>query len=101
MTAYQSVHATTDPFANVANTWFPMYNSPKYQDVPEAAMDKTDVQPFVFVSNWSIAEGGGTVTWGDVEATGTVIPEPATIIIWSLLGGLGIGFGYWRRKRAA
>ena len=29
------------------------------------------------------------------------IPEPATIIIWSLLGGLGIALGVWRRKRAA
>jgi hypothetical protein len=27
------------------------------------------------------------------------VPEPATIVIWSLLGGLGIAVG-WRRKRA-
>ena len=29
------------------------------------------------------------------------IPEPSTLIIWSLLGTLGIGLGWWRRKRAA
>jgi hypothetical protein len=29
------------------------------------------------------------------------IPEPSTLIIWSLLGSLGIGFGWWRRRKAA
>jgi hypothetical protein len=28
-------------------------------------------------------------------------PEPATIIVWSLLGMVAVGFGVWRRKRAA
>jgi probable HAF family extracellular repeat protein len=28
-------------------------------------------------------------------------PEPSTFIVWSLLGGLGIAVGWWRRKRAA
>ncbi len=30
-----------------------------------------------------------------------VIPEPSTLIVWSLLGALGICFGWWRRKRSA
>jgi hypothetical protein len=29
------------------------------------------------------------------------VPEPATIIIWSLLGCLGISISWWRRKKAA
>jgi hypothetical protein len=29
------------------------------------------------------------------------IPEPATMIVWSLLGGCGIAVAMWRRKRAA
>jgi len=29
----------------------------------------------------------------------SVIPEPSTLLIWSLLAGLGIGVGWWRRKR--
>jgi hypothetical protein len=29
------------------------------------------------------------------------IPEPSTVIIWSLLGGMGIGIGWWRKKKAA
>jgi len=32
------------------------------------------------------------------NAPGTVIPEPATLLIWSLLAGLGVGVG-WRRTR--
>ncbi len=29
----------------------------------------------------------------------TIIPEPATVIIWSLLGMLGFSVGWWRRRR--
>ena len=31
----------------------------------------------------------------------TIIPEPSTFIIWSLLGALGLTFGWRRRRRAA
>ncbi len=31
----------------------------------------------------------------------TVIPEPSTLIIWSLLGALALTVGWWRRRRAA
>jgi hypothetical protein len=29
------------------------------------------------------------------------VPEPSTLIIWSLLGSLGISIGWWRRRKAA
>jgi len=29
------------------------------------------------------------------------VPEPTTLIIWSLLGGLGITIGWWRRRKVA
>lgn len=35
-----------------------------------------------------------------VEA-GAAVPEPTTIIVWSLLGSLAIGLGWWRKRRAA
>jgi hypothetical protein len=28
-------------------------------------------------------------------------PEPSTLIVWSLLGICGLGYGWWRRRRAA
>jgi hypothetical protein len=37
------------------------------------------------------------VYWFSHDAT--IVPEPATIAIWSLLGGAGIALGLWRRKR--
>ena len=27
------------------------------------------------------------------------IPEPSTLLVWALLAGLGIGVGWWRRKK--
>jgi hypothetical protein len=32
--------------------------------------------------------------------TYSAIPEPSTLVIWSLLGTLGITVGWWRRKRS-
>ena len=29
------------------------------------------------------------------------IPEPSAIVIWSLFGGVAIGLGWWRRRKAA
>jgi len=31
----------------------------------------------------------------------TPIPEPSTLIIWSLLASLGMGLGWWRRRKRA
>ena len=31
----------------------------------------------------------------------STIPEPNTLVIWSLLGTLAIGLGWWRRRKAA
>jgi hypothetical protein len=28
-----------------------------------------------------------------------IIPEPTTLLVWTLLAGLGIGCGWWRRKK--
>lgn len=30
-----------------------------------------------------------------------VVPEPCTLIIWSFLGALAIGIGWWRKRKAA
>jgi hypothetical protein len=35
---------------------------------------------------------------GDINP---VVPEPASLAIWSLLGGVGIAVGQWRRRRRA
>ncbi len=45
--------------------------------------------------------GGGTTGDIDIDSIliqGTVIPEPATLLVWSLLAGLGVSLGWRRRK---
>jgi hypothetical protein len=36
-----------------------------------------------------------------IAAAAPLIPEPSTLIIWSLLGALGISAAWWRQRRAA
>jgi hypothetical protein len=48
--------------------------------------------------------GGTTSTddhvyWDNLSLTMAVIPEPSTLLIWSLFAGLGIAVRRWRRKR--
>jgi hypothetical protein len=37
---------------------------------------------------------------GVMTLTATPIPEPATIVVWGLLGVVAAGYGVWRRRRA-
>ena len=47
-------------------------------------------------SGWSLSSQIG----GNITGLSDVVPEPATIIIWSLLGlGSWLGLGVWRRRR--
>lgn len=47
---------------------------------------------------------GGAIIFGDEDGNPVdpfaIVPEPGTLAIWSLLGGLGI-VGAWRRRRVA
>ncbi len=52
-----------------------------------------------------ISLDGGTTNWtaatGPLEVSGSSVPEPTALIVWSLLGSLGIALGWWRRRKAA
>jgi hypothetical protein len=37
----------------------------------------------------------------DVSLTSTTVPEPTTLIVWSVLGGLGLAVARWRKRKAA
>ncbi len=37
----------------------------------------------------------------EFEVSNSAVPEPATVVIWSLLGALGFTFGVYRRRKAA
>jgi len=46
-------------------------------------------------------DGGSFTLSGTAAPTVSHAPEPSALIIWSLLGVLGIAIGRWRRKRQA
>ena len=46
-------------------------------------------------------EYGHTGVFGGSVTVAHTTPEPASVIVWSLLGGLGISVGWWRRRRKA
>jgi hypothetical protein len=50
------------------------------------------------ISGSGTSRAGISVDDAFVTGTQTIIPEPSTFIVWSLLGGLGI-IGWWRRRR--
>jgi hypothetical protein len=46
----------------------------------------------------------GGLNYGTIEVftiAGAAVPEPSAWILWSLLGGVGIGLSWWRRRKAA
>ncbi len=58
------------------------------------------VTPPVSLTQWvSLTHGASGVSSFNAELT--IIPEPATIVIWSLLGSLGIVVAWRRRRKAA
>ncbi len=46
---------------------------------------------------------GTDLVWDDVklDASSSPVPEPTTLIIWSLLGTFALTFGWYRKRRAA
>lgn len=67
---------------------------------------------------WNGGSGpAATDNWGDYGTSGEAglngelptgyvvefnpVPEPATLIVWSLLGGVAVTLGWWRRRSAA
>jgi hypothetical protein len=95
-------YGTDAPFTYT--NWYPSEpdNSYRGTGTPEDALqfyDRTwDSHPGSWndYPSWAVT-GGYVVEYANNPDNGTV-PEPSTLIVWSLLGGLGIALG-WRRWR--
>ncbi len=46
-------------------------------------------------------DGGNTFTIDNFEFGTSTVPEPTTLVVWSLLGSLALGLGWWRQRKAA
>jgi hypothetical protein len=98
-TRYWIEVGTTDP-SSVATWGFstdlsgPLVPADEYSAVYDWYFDGT----WYLFANSDYALGGGPY---EMKVSGSEIPEPATIIVWSLLCLVAAGYGVWRRKRAA
>jgi hypothetical protein len=55
---------------------------------------------YLIAQLWIDTGNTGSLVRANYDITGASVPEPGTMIIWSLLGLTATGFGRWRRKRA-
>jgi hypothetical protein len=108
------------PVAIPSDTWFNIVLAVK----PVGSFSTADVfingsnvgEVTGFLPPWD--ESGQYTLIGDGESFGTwpmygsmydvriyegdaAIPEPSTLVIWSLLGSVGVAVGWWRRRRTA
>ena len=66
----------------------------------------TDFQPGVWVQEqvdgtFLYVAGNGDPSFTNFyhgRSDSDIIPEPATLVVWSVLGALGVAFGWWRRR---
>ena len=99
-------------FLTLSSLFWNDANNDLIMDIEEAAV-------IDYIDPWTGAKGFSPiwqyglnsqlfVGYGDYPAAQLVmavkespVPEPATFIIWSLLGGFGIAMGWWRKRKAA
>lgn len=68
------------------------------------SLDEAIAQVRIYETLADATANNGQITMLDnlrFEAVSAAVPEPATILVWSLLGLTATGFGAWRRSRAA
>jgi hypothetical protein len=83
-------------------------------DLSESTQQGSDDHVYAWVYVWDIDNPSSGYdlqeeypeTWDkgsdfNVQVFGEVIPEPTTVIIWTLLGGLGIAIVRWQRRQKA
>ncbi len=108
-----ATYAYSDTFAaangGVATTPLTSVGSESFSGWQQVTVNLTadatnDVLTFLAWGNNGSTVNVPPIAFLDIGANGNVVstvPEPATIVTWSLLGGLGLGISWWRRRKAA
>jgi len=78
----------------------PIKNSSGQTTITDIGGGKWDVDSFFDVFA-EVKFNGSYWIAADDSARATLIPEPTSYIIWSLLAAVCVSVGWWRRKRAA
>jgi hypothetical protein len=79
-------------------TW--KYTDWQVQDIDTSNVQGHDIQLTLLAADCAYGGHGGYVSLDGFSRTDPTVPEPATIVVWSLLGGLAVTIGWWRRRRA-
>ncbi len=97
-TAYASISAVAPGGASLGSITVNLFSSPYDRDV-SGLFGNVAMQSFTVTAGYN---NSGQPTGFNVSSLAytTQVPEPSTLIIWSLLGGLAISLK-WRRRKAA
>jgi len=68
---------------------------------PSIDSDGVEWWPFLEFREWSFFEYSDWMVYQGITMDIAIVPEPASIVVWSLLGALGVLAGWHRRRRAA
>ena len=97
---------STNPIPGYASQ-APVYGGTPFDD-PTVYQPGSPLDLFTTVTPYSFIDAGGNHSGLDNDfhmaahfVSANAIPEPSTLIIWSVLGGVGIAVSRWRKRRAA
>ncbi len=93
-------------------TYYTLYLGLSAQDVTKAGMETSDRLDWWFDGNGDIttsahhftsvksisASSLGGSHFGSVQFVPAAVPEPASVVVWSFLGAMGLAIAGWRRR---
>ena len=89
-------------YSTDSTTWHLIQTGTLYDDpidcIDDIALPGTEEMRYI---RYTVDGGTHWANLRELEVYAAPIPEPAALVVWSLLGASGIGIGWWRRRRGA
>jgi hypothetical protein len=93
--SFVNFNSNKDGSASVDSPLTQIYANGNYASQGSAAGYEAGVDAGTHTYSWTIGSNERRI---DAAAFFVVVPEPTTLLIWSLLAGLGVGLRWRRRK---